>query len=86
MALGGTKEGLVDIVSFNSSVSAETKKLVQDKRQAIIDGTLHPFAGPLVGQDGKEQLAKETKPEQKFLDEMMFFIKGVDGKIPEAKK
>jgi basic membrane protein A and related proteins len=84
--LGGTKEGLVDIVSFNSTVSAETKKLVQDKRQAIIDGTLHPFAGPLVGQDGKEQLAKETKPEQKFLDEMMFFIKGVDGKIPEAKK
>jgi basic membrane protein A and related proteins len=39
-----------------------------------------------VGQDGKEQLAKDAKPEQKFLDGMMFFVKGVDGKIPEEKK
>jgi basic membrane protein A and related proteins len=84
--LGGTKEGLVDLISFNSSVSEDTKKLVLEKRKAIIDGTLHPFAGPLVGQDGKEQLAKDAKPEQKFLDGMMFFVKGVDGKIPEEKK
>jgi basic membrane protein A and related proteins len=84
--LGGTKEGLVDLISFNASVPEETKKLVMEKRQAIIDGNLHPFAGPLVGQDGKEQLAKDAKPEQKFLDGMMFLIKGVDGKIPEEKK
>jgi basic membrane protein A and related proteins len=84
--LGGTKEGLVDIISFNSSVSEETKKLVMDKRQAIIDGTLLPFAGPVQGQDGKEQFAKGTNPDQKVLDGMMFFVKGVDGKIPEEKK
>jgi basic membrane protein A and related proteins len=84
--LGGTKEGLVDIVSFNSSVSEDTKKLVMERRKAIVDGTLHPFAGPLVSQDGKEQLAKDAKPEAKFLDGMMFFVKGVDGKIPEQKK
>jgi basic membrane protein A and related proteins len=84
--LGGTKEGLVDLISFNASVSEDTKKLVMEKRQAIIDGNLHPFAGPLVAQDGKEQLAKDAKPEQKFLDGMMFLVKGVDGKIPEEKK
>ncbi len=84
--LGGAKEGLVDLVSFNASVSEDNKKLVMGKRQDIIDGKLHPFAGPLVGQDGKEQLAKDAKPEQKFLDGMMFFVKGVDGKIPEEKK
>jgi basic membrane protein A and related proteins len=84
--LGGTKEGLVDLISYNASVSEDTKKLVMEKRQAIIDGNLHPFAGPLVAQDGKEQLAKDAKPEQKFLDGMMFLVKGVDGKIPEEKK
>ena len=57
-----------------------------DKRQAIIDGTLLPFAGPVQGQDGKEQFSKGTNPEQKVLDGMMFFVKGVDGKIPEEKK
>jgi basic membrane protein A and related proteins len=84
--LGGAKEGLVDLVSFNASVSEETKKLVMEKRQAIIDGTLVPFAGPILGQDGKEQIAKDTKPEQKVLDGMMFLVKGMDGKIPEEKK
>jgi hypothetical protein len=38
--------------------------------------------GPIVGQDGKEVLAKDAKADDKFLGGIKFYVKGVEGKVP----
>jgi simple sugar transport system substrate-binding protein len=35
-----------------------------------------------VDQSGKEMLAKDTVADDKFLGGVMFYVKGVEGKIP----
>jgi simple sugar transport system substrate-binding protein len=51
----------------------------------IKGGTLEVFTGPIVGNDGKERLAKDTKADQAWKDKVDFYVKGVEGKIPSGK-
>ena len=43
------------------------------------------WKGPIVGQDGKEVLAKDAVADDKFLGGISFYVKGVEGKIPSGK-
>ncbi len=84
--LGGLKEGLVDLEKVNPGLPQDVRDLVAAKRKEISDGTLLPFAGPVVDQAGKERVAKGASVDQKALDSMDYFVKGVNGKIPGPKK
>jgi simple sugar transport system substrate-binding protein len=39
-----------------------------------------------VGQDGKEVLKKDEVADDKFMSGIMFYVKGVEGKVPSGKK
>lgn len=79
---GGLKEGLIDLASFGASVPAEVKTLVLQKKQAIIDGQLHPFEGPIKDQNGAVRIPAGVRPSVEELEGMDYLAEGVVGEIP----
>ncbi|MBA4194063.1 MAG: BMP family ABC transporter substrate-binding protein [Comamonadaceae bacterium] len=78
----GHKEGAIDMVSVADDVPAEIKAKVDTIKAGLKDGSFHPWTGPIVGQDGKEVLAKDAKADDAFLGGVKFYVKGVEGKVP----
>ncbi len=68
---------------MNDKVPADVQALVTEKTAAIKAGSLHPFAGPVVDQDGKVQVAAGATPDDGHLLGMSYFVKGVQGTIPK---
>jgi basic membrane protein A and related proteins len=81
----GVKEGAIDIVSIAEDVPAETKAKIDEIKAGLKAGTFSIWKGPLVGQDGKEILAKDAVADDKFLGGVNFYVKGVEGKVPGGK-
>ena len=78
----GVKEGAIDLVSISDKVPAEVKDKVAKIKAGLTDGSFVIWKGPIVGQDGKEVLAKDVVADDKFLSGVNFYIKGVEGKVP----
>ena len=81
----GVKEGAIDIVSISDAVPADTKTKVESIKSGLKDGSFVIWKGPIVGQDGKEVLAKDAVADDKFLGGINFYVKGVDGSVPSGK-
>ncbi len=82
----GVKEGAIDMVSVAADVPDDTKKRIDEIKAGLKAGTFSIWKGPLMGQDGKEILAKDAVGDDKFLSGVMFYVKGVEGKIPGGDK
>ncbi len=81
----GMKEGAIDVVALGDMVPADVKKMAEDKKAEIKEGKFNVWSGPLMGNDGKEVLAKDAKGDDKFISGIMFYVKGVEGKVPSNK-
>ena len=82
----GVKQGAIDLVAISDKVPAEIKAKVDAAKAGLKDGSFHPWKGPVVGQDGKEVVAKDQVPDDKFMLGINFYVKGVDGKVPSGDK
>ena len=82
----GVKEGAIDMVSVAADVPDDTKKRIDEIKAGLKAGTFSIWKGPITGQDGKEILAKDAVGDDKFLSGVMFYVKGVEGKIPGGDK
>lgn len=81
---GGLKDGVVQLAPFGSRVPEEVKRLVEEKRQAIISGSLHPFAGPIKDQSGAVRIEPGKNPTVDELESMNYLVEGVIGNIPKS--
>ena len=81
----GMKEGAIDTVALGDMVPADVKKMAEDKKAEIKDGKFNVWSGPMMGNDGKEVLAKDAKGDDKFISGIMFSVKGAEGKVPGNK-
>ena len=81
----GVKEGAIDLVSIADDVPAETKTKVEEVKKGLADGSFSIWKGPIMDNTGKEQIAKDTVADDKFLGGLNFYVKGVEGKIPGGK-
>ena len=55
---GGMKDGMIKLAPLNTAVPADVKDAGREARSRHqVAGKLHPFAGPVKDQDGKERLA-----------------------------
>jgi simple sugar transport system substrate-binding protein len=81
----GMPEGAIDVVSINEAVPAEVRKLAEDKKAEIKEGKFNVWTGPLLDNTGKTVLAKDAVGDDKFVATNMFFVKGVEGKVPSGK-
>jgi basic membrane protein A and related proteins len=82
----GVKEGAIDIVSIAEDVPAETKTRVEEVKKGLADGSFMIWKGPMSDNAGKEMIAKDAVADDKFLGGLNFYVKGVEGKVPGAKK
>jgi simple sugar transport system substrate-binding protein len=81
----GVKEGAIDIVSIAEDVPAEIKSRLEQIKTGLKDGSFAVWKGPILAQDGKPVLDKDVVADDKFLSGINFYIKGVEGKLPNAK-
>jgi len=78
----GVKEGAIDMVSLAADVPDATKQKIDAIRAGLKDGSFVIWKGPIVGQDGKEVLAKGAVADDAFMGGIKFYVKGVEGKVP----
>ncbi|KQM68654.1 BMP family ABC transporter substrate-binding protein [Xylophilus sp. Leaf220] len=78
----GVKEGAIDMVSIAEDVPAETKAKVEQIKAGLKDGSFSIWKGPMVDNTGKEQLAADKVADDAFLGGVKFYVKGVEGTVP----
>jgi simple sugar transport system substrate-binding protein len=66
-------------------VPADIKSRLEQIKTGLKDGSFAVWKGPILGQDGKPVLDKDVVADDKFLSGINFYIKGVEGKLPNAK-
>lgn len=79
---GGLKDGMVDLAPFGATVPNDVKTVVLARKQAMIDGTYHPFNGPIKDQAGQVRIPSGMRASAQDLESMNYLVEGVLGDIP----
>lgn len=79
---GGFASGMVQMTPYNG-VPADVVAIAEKARRGIISGSVHPFAGPINGQDGKQIVAAGETIDDGQLLGMNYYVEGVIGSIPQ---
>jgi basic membrane protein A len=79
----GLKEGLVVMGPLNAVIPPPVAKIFDDTRQAIIDGKLLPFQGPLKDQSGAIKAAAGSSLPMDQVMGINWYVQGVEGSIPK---
>ena len=80
---GGMKDGMIKLAPLGAAVPADVKTLVAKLEGEIKAGTLHPFAGPVLNQDGKTVVPAGKNMTDEELGKMDYFVQGVASKLPK---
>jgi basic membrane protein A and related proteins len=80
----GVKEGAIDLVSVSDVIPAEIRKRVDDVREGLKSGAFSVWKGPIVDQTGKEMLAKDAVADDKWMHDVKWYVRGVEGKVPSG--
>jgi len=80
---GGIKAGMVSLAPINPIVPGDVVVVVEAKRDAIENGSFHPFQGPVKDQDGSVRIAAGTTISDADLQKMDWYVQGVQGKLPK---
>ena len=78
----GIGPGMVGIGEISSAVPADVKAEALAMKDAIANGSYHPFTGPLNKQDGSAWLAEGEVADDGTLAGMNFYVEGITGDIP----
>jgi simple sugar transport system substrate-binding protein len=79
----GIKENMVTFAPLNKSIPADVVKLFDDRKQAIVDGKLVPFAGPIKDNAGALKVPAGAALTRDQLRSIDWYVEGVDGSIPK---
>ena len=82
----GVKEGAIDLVSIADDVPAELRAKVDEAKAGLKSGSFNIWKGPLLDNRGKELLAADVVADDKFLQGITFYVKGVEGQVPGGDK
>ena len=80
---GGYKEGMIKLAPMSDAIPAELRGHVEAMEKQLAAGTLHPFSGPVVDQDGKVRVAAGSTMSDGDLSGMDFYVEGVVSKLPK---
>ncbi|MBA3518116.1 MAG: BMP family ABC transporter substrate-binding protein, partial [Rhizobiales bacterium] len=76
----GLKEGAVHMSDY-TNLPEEVAKAAEETEQKIASGELHPFAGPIVKQDGTESIPAGQTLDDGTLLGMNWYVKGIDDQL-----
>ena len=80
----GVKEGAIDLVQISAKVPEDVKKLVEERKAGLKDGSFVIWKGPIRDQAGKEMLPKDQAADDKWMHDIKWYVKGVEGKVPSG--
>ncbi len=80
---GGLASGMVVITDYNPAIPEDVVAEAEETRKAIIDGTLHPFAGPIHNQAGELVVPEGETASDKQLLSMDYYVQGIEGAVPK---
>ncbi len=78
----GISDGMVDIGAFSEVIPEDVRTEAQALMDSIVDGSYHPFTGPLNKQDGTPWLADGEVADDGALLGLDFYVEGLAGEIP----
>jgi simple sugar transport system substrate-binding protein len=81
----GIGQGMVDISPMNQVIPADVQQLINAKRDEFIQGTAHPFDGPVKDQKGVVRVPKGKVLDDKQQLAMDWYVEGIEGSIPKQK-
>ena len=76
---GSMADGIVDLAPIADDVDDIVKSSVAARKQQILDGTFHPFQGPINAQDGSVLVSSGFIMSDEEMLSMMVFVEGVIG-------
>jgi basic membrane lipoprotein Med (substrate-binding protein (PBP1-ABC) superfamily) len=79
---GGLADGTVALAPIHDAVPEDIKAMVKERQQALIDGTLDYWQGPLEDNAGHEVVAAGATLSIGDINGMNWLVDGVVGKIP----
>ena len=79
----GIGPGMVSIGEITDAVPANVKVEALAMRDAIADGSYHPFTGPIKKQDGSDWLAAGETSDDGTLLGMNFYVEGMTAEVPQ---
>lgn len=77
----GLTEDVVDIAPLTTNAPTESAEKVETAKQAILEGALNVFQGPIVDQEGSERVSAGEVLSDDGLLTCDWFVKGVIGEI-----
>jgi simple sugar transport system substrate-binding protein len=80
---GGLKEGMVKMSPLNAAIPADTAKLFDLKKAALVGGEIKAFQGPIKDQSGALKVAAGKELSLADLKGMNWYVQGVEGTIPK---
>jgi simple sugar transport system substrate-binding protein len=80
----GIAEGVTDLAPLNDAIPADVKALVAMKKQAIKEGKMRVFDGPVFNQSGKEVISAGNTMDDAALKGFNWYVKGVEGTLPNS--
>jgi len=81
----GVKEGAIELASISERVPAAARARVDEVSAGLKAGTFSIWKGPIADQGGKNRLDTDQVADDTFLSKIDFYVKGVEGQIPNAK-
>jgi simple sugar transport system substrate-binding protein len=79
---GGLKDGFIKMAPMSAQVPKAVQAQVNKLEADIKAGKFHPFAGPVVDQDGKVRVPAGETMKDEDMQKMDFFVQGVASKLP----
>jgi len=79
----GIKQGMVKMAPYGDAVPADVRKLADEVKQSIVDGSFHPFQGPIKNQKGELVVKAGEVVSDKELAGLSWYVEGVEGSIPK---
>jgi simple sugar transport system substrate-binding protein len=79
----GLKEKMVELTPLNKSIPPAVMQLFEDRKQAIISGTLQPFSGPVKDNAGRIKVPAGTALSASDLMSINWYVEGVEGSVPK---
>jgi basic membrane protein A len=80
---GHMADGILDLAPFGDMVPQEVQDEVNAVKAQIIDGTLHPFTGPITDNTGELRVEEGETMSDEALLSFDWLVEGVTGEIPQ---
>lgn len=81
-SLWGVKQDSIDLVALAQDVPPLARAQLVEIKKGLKNGSFAIWKGPILGQTGKEMVARNEEASDTFLEGMTTYVKGVEGKPP----